>query len=78
MGSKVVVDGYELTNNGVPYETLDEDAASQIVTKQYYLVPENQGGPVIAPDSEVKLQITSQLGTGCIYQNVTMVVEAVK
>jgi hypothetical protein len=48
------------------------------VTKQYYLVPENQGGPTITPGAIVVLRITSELGTGCSASNVTMIVEALK
>lgn len=78
MGSKIDVGGVEMVNNGLPYEALDEDASSQIVTKQYYLVPENQGGPAVPPDSVVTLKLTSQFGTGCSASNVTMIVEALK
>jgi hypothetical protein len=78
MGSKVSVDGIDMFDAGLPYEALDEDAISQIVTKQYYLVPENQGGPAITPGATVILKMTSQFGTGCAASNVTMIVEALK
>jgi len=78
MGSMVEVGGVQMVDPGLPYEALDEDAGSQIVTKQYYLVPENQGGPVVPPDATVILKMTSQLGTGCSVSNLTMIVEAMK
>jgi hypothetical protein len=78
MGSKATVDGIDMIDSGLPYEALDEDAVSQIVTKQYYLVPENQGGPVITPGAMVVLKMTSQFGMGCGVSNVTMIVEALK
>jgi hypothetical protein len=78
MGSKIDVGGVEMVHNALPYEALDEDANSQIVTKLYYLIPESQGGPAVPPDSMVTLKITSQFGTGCSVSNVTMTVEASK
>jgi hypothetical protein len=78
MGSKVSVAGIDMVDAGLPFEALDEDAQSQMVTKLYYLVPENQGGPMIPAGSSATLKITSQFGTGCSVSNVTMVVEAWK
>jgi hypothetical protein len=78
MGSVVDVGGIQLMNNGIPFETLDEDAAGQIVSKVYYLVPENQGGPVVPPEALVTLTLTSQFGAGCTAINGAMTVKAVK
>ncbi|MFN2375102.1 MAG: hypothetical protein ABR538_01105 [Candidatus Binatia bacterium] len=78
MGSLVHVGGVPLADQGIPFETLDEDAVGQVVSKVYYLVPENQGGPVVPPDSMVTLKLTSQLGAGCTATNGTMTVKAAK
>jgi hypothetical protein len=78
MGSVVEVGGIQLVNNSIPFETLDEDAPGQIVSKVYYLVPESQGGPAVPPDSTVTLKVTSQLGSGCTASNATMTVVAAK
>jgi hypothetical protein len=77
-GSKIDVGGVEMVDNSLPFEASDEDASSQIVTKLYYLVPENQGGPTVPPASMVTMKITSGLGTGCYVSNVTLTVEASK
>lgn len=76
--SKVTVGGVDMLDAGLPVDTFDEDAGYQIVTKTYYLVPENMGGPAIAPESLVTLNLTSQLGTGCVASSGTMIVEALK
>jgi hypothetical protein len=78
MGSVVDVAGYQLTDAGIPFETLDEDAPGQIVSKVYYLLPENLGGPQVPPDSTVTLKVTSQFGSGCSATNGTMTVKAAK
>jgi hypothetical protein len=77
-GSKIDVGGVEMVDNSLPFEASDEDANSQIVTKLYYLVPENQGGPAVPPDSQVTMKITSGLGSGCYVTNVVLTVEASK
>jgi hypothetical protein len=76
--SKVDVGGVEMVDSSVPYESYDEDAGYQIVTKSYYLLPESQGGSAIAPDSMVTLKLTSTLGIGCSMNYATMVVEVAK
>jgi hypothetical protein len=76
--SKVTVGVTDMLDSGLPVDTFDEDAGYQIVTKTYYLVPENMGGPAIPPDAMVTLKLTSQLGTGCSAGSGTMVVEALK
>jgi hypothetical protein len=78
MASKVDVGGNEMVDNGYPFEALDEDAVNQIVTKTYYLIPENQGGPAIPPDAMVTVKMTSQFGTGCQVSPVTLTVDALK
>jgi hypothetical protein len=77
MGSQVLVGGTPAALSGLPYEANDEDATYQIVTKVYYLVPESLGGPVIAPESLVEVQITSNNGD-CLAAHATLVVEAAK
>jgi hypothetical protein len=76
--SKVDVGGVDMVDSSLPYEAYDEDAGNQIVTKSYYLAPESQGGPIIAPDAIVTLKVTSNLGTNCTINYGTRVVEAVK
>jgi hypothetical protein len=78
MSSRVDVGGNLMVDAGYPFEAHDEDASNQIVTRTFYLVPENQGGPVITPGSMVKVQMTSQFGTGCQVGGVTLTVDALK
>jgi hypothetical protein len=78
MGSVVDVGGFQLVDQGIPFEALDEDAPGQIVSKVYYLVPESLGGPEVLPDSTVTLKVTSQYGTGCSASNGTMTVKVAK
>jgi hypothetical protein len=78
MGSRVNVGGFDMVDGGIPFESHDEDAPSQFISKTYYLVPENQSGPAIPPDSTVTLELTSEFGTGCSISNGTMTVESAK
>jgi hypothetical protein len=78
MSSRINVGGVYMVDSGFPTETLDEDADQQIVSKTYYLVPENQSGPAVPPGSTVTLELTSQLGTGCTANYGTMVVQVAK
>jgi hypothetical protein len=77
MGSIVEVAGNPLAPY-IPVETYDEDAAGQVVSRVYYLLPENLGGPAVPPASTVTLKMTSISGSGCTARNATMTVEAAK
>jgi hypothetical protein len=78
MSTKVDVGGVDMVDAAATSEAFDEDASNQMVTKVYYLLPENQGGTAVPPNSVVTLKLTSQLGSGCSAASGTMVVEALK
>jgi hypothetical protein len=77
MGSEVRVGGFNAELAGLPIESWDEDAASQVVTKTYFLVPESQSGPAIPPESLVEVRVTSNNGN-CQTAFATLTVEATK
>jgi len=78
ISSRVAVGGVGMSPDALVTDTSAVAEPYQTVTKVYYLPSEKVGGAAVPPDSEVVLQLTSSLGSGCFASFVTMVVEVLK